>query len=61
MAAILNSHEDKIVKLRERFEDKKSRALNDLEKQLLAEREEKYRQAISAPDVPVSDTCFFVF
>jgi hypothetical protein len=53
VASLLNSHEDKIFKLREKFEDKKKTALTDLEKGLLEERKEKYRQAIAAPDVPV--------
>ena len=52
MAALLNSHEDKVLKLREKYEEKKKRALTDLEKSLLAEREEKYKQAIAAPDIP---------
>ena len=53
VASLLNSHEDKIFKLREKFEEKKRTALTDLERDLLEERKQKYRQAIAAPDVPV--------
>ena len=58
---MLNSHEDKIFKLREKFEDKKRAALSDLEKDLLEERKQKYRKAIAAPDVPVKYFLVFQF
>jgi hypothetical protein len=59
VASLLNTHEDKIFKLREKFEERKKNALTDLENDLLEERKRKYRQAIEAPDVPVNNFLAF--
>lgn len=54
VTSILSSHEDKVGKLREQFEEKKRTALSDLELKLLKERQDRYKAAMNAPDMPVS-------
>ena len=51
---IILSHEEKVIRIREEGQAKRETALRDLEEALLREREDKYKQAISDSDIPVS-------